>query len=108
VHLCTKPLIFIKVRAGGHLQGLVAQLVQNHLFSKKEFYSFLVYCAFFREEAGENMIHFVRKLRELVPKMIINQPTSGFPQVSNISKNHEIYVVSIYGPAKVPITLLNI
>jgi hypothetical protein len=41
------------------------------------------------------MIHFVRKLRELVPKMIINQPTSGFPQVSNISKNHDISVVSI-------------
>ena len=40
----------------------------------------------FRKEAGENMIHFVRKLRELVPKMIINQPTYGFPQVNIITK----------------------
>jgi hypothetical protein len=40
------------------------------------------------------MIHFVRKLRQLVPKMIINQPTSGFPQVSIISQNHEISVHS--------------
>ena len=27
------------------------------------------------------MIHFVKKLRQLQPKMIIGQPTYGFPQV---------------------------
>lgn len=34
-----------------------------------------------RKEAGPNMIHFVRKLRQLQPKMIISQPTYGYPQV---------------------------
>ena len=33
-------------------------------------------------KAGPNMIHFVRKLRELQPTMIIGQPTYGFPQVN--------------------------
>jgi len=32
-------------------------------------------------KAGPNMIHFVKKLRKLQPKMIIGQPTYGFPQV---------------------------
>ena len=31
--------------------------------------------------AGPNMIHFIKKLRELNPKMIIGQPTYGFPAV---------------------------
>jgi len=31
--------------------------------------------------AGENMIHFVRKLRALRPKMIISQPTYGYPAI---------------------------
>jgi hypothetical protein len=35
----------------------------------------------YRKEAGANMVHFIKKLRELVPKMIINQPTYGYPQV---------------------------
>ena len=35
--------------------------------------------------AGPNMIHFIRKLRELNPKMIIGQPTYGFPAVRSIS-----------------------
>ena len=35
--------------------------------------------------AGPNMIHFIRKLRELNPKMIIGQPTYGFPAVRCIS-----------------------
>jgi len=34
-----------------------------------------------RGEAGPNMIHFVRKLRELKPEAIIGQPTYGYPQV---------------------------
>ena len=32
-------------------------------------------------EAGPNMIHFVRKLKELNPKMYVNQPVYGFPNV---------------------------
>lgn len=32
-------------------------------------------------KAGPNMIHFVRRLRQLQPKMIIGQPTYGYPQV---------------------------
>jgi hypothetical protein len=91
--LTTKPLIFIKVRAGGHEQGLVAKF-RIIYFLKRNFTHFWFYWAFFRVEAGENMIHFVRKLRELVPKMIINQPSSVFPQVSIISQNHEISVHS--------------
>jgi len=31
--------------------------------------------------AGENMVHFVRKLRELSPNMIISQPTYGYPAI---------------------------
>jgi len=31
--------------------------------------------------AGPNMIHFIKKLRELNPKMIIGQPTYGFPAI---------------------------
>ena len=34
-----------------------------------------------RAEAGPNMVHFIRRLRELQPKMIISQPTYGYPQV---------------------------
>ena len=37
--------------------------------------------------AGENLIHFVRKLRELQPKMIISQPTYGYPAVIRITKS---------------------
>ncbi len=36
---------------------------------------------FYRKEAGPNMVHFIRRLRELVPNMIISQPTYGYPQV---------------------------
>ena len=31
--------------------------------------------------AGPNMVHFIKRLRQLVPDMIISQPTYGFPQV---------------------------
>merc|ERR1712241_55067 len=31
--------------------------------------------------AGPNMIHFIAKLRELSPKMIISQPTYGYPAI---------------------------
>jgi len=31
--------------------------------------------------AGPNLVHFIRKLRTLVPNIIIGQPTYGFPQV---------------------------
>lgn len=31
--------------------------------------------------AGTNMIHFIKKLRQLNPKMIIGQPTYGFPAI---------------------------
>merc|ERR1712086_92583 len=34
-----------------------------------------------KEEAGPNMIHFIRKLRELKPDLIISQPVYGYPQV---------------------------
>ena len=39
-----------------------------------------------RREAGPNMIHFIRKIREIrkaagLPRMIISQPTYGYPQV---------------------------
>ena len=35
-----------------------------------------------QQAAGPNMIFFIKKLRQLVPKMIISQPAYGFPQVS--------------------------
>jgi len=39
-----------------------------------------------RRDAGPNMIHFIRKIREIretagLPRMIISQPTYGYPQV---------------------------
>lgn len=34
-----------------------------------------------KKEAGPNMIHFIKKLRQLKPNMIITQPTYGYPQV---------------------------
>ena len=34
------------------------------------------------KEAGENMVYFIRKLKELQPKIIVSQPTYGYPQVA--------------------------
>lgn len=34
-----------------------------------------------RHEAGPNMVHFIRRLKELKPNIIISQPTYGYPQV---------------------------
>ena len=31
--------------------------------------------------AGPNMVHFVKKLKQLAPNMIVSQPTYGYPQV---------------------------
>merc|ERR1711872_124164 len=31
--------------------------------------------------AGKNMVHFIRKLKELNPNIIVSQPTYGYPQV---------------------------
>ncbi len=36
------------------------------------------------KQAGVNMVHFIRKLRTLVPNMIISQPAYGYPQVRNL------------------------
>ena len=45
--------------------------------------------------AGPNMIHFIRKLRELNPKMIIGQPTYGFPAVRKpISKYFTVVFIT--------------
>ena len=33
------------------------------------------------QEAGPNMLHFIRKLKSLVPEMIVSQPVYGYPQV---------------------------
>jgi len=34
-----------------------------------------------KKNAGPNMVHFVRKLKQLNPSMIVSQPTYGWPQV---------------------------
>ena len=34
-----------------------------------------------RKNAGPNMVHFIHKLRQLKPHIIIGQPTYGYPQV---------------------------
>jgi len=34
-----------------------------------------------RKEAGPNMIHFIRRLKELAPNIIVSQPVYGYPQV---------------------------
>jgi len=34
-----------------------------------------------KKAAGPNMIHFIRKLKELWPNVIVSQPTYGYPQV---------------------------
>merc|ERR1712002_62009 len=33
------------------------------------------------QESGVNLVHFVKKLKSLQPKMIVNQPVYGYPQV---------------------------
>lgn len=35
-----------------------------------------------KKNAGPNMVHFIRKLRQLKPDIIIGQPTYGYPQVA--------------------------
>merc|ERR1711970_1716363 len=41
-------------------------------------------------ESGENLVHFVRKLKSLQPNMIVNQPVFGYPDVKaeNAVVNH--------------------
>jgi len=34
-----------------------------------------------KKEAGPNMIHFIRRLKELNPSIIVSQPTYGYPQI---------------------------
>jgi len=34
-----------------------------------------------RGEAGPNLVHFIRKLKSLVPGFLVTQPTYGYPQV---------------------------
>jgi len=34
-----------------------------------------------KKEAGPNMIHFIRRLKEISPNMIVSQPVYGYPQV---------------------------
>ena len=38
--------------------------------------------------AGKNMIYFVRKLKQLQPKMIIGQPTYGYPAVNEYQSKY--------------------
>jgi len=35
-----------------------------------------------REEAGPNLVHFIRKLKSLQPDWIVSQPTYGYPQIA--------------------------
>lgn len=35
------------------------------------------------------MLHFIRKLKSLVPDMIVSQPTYGYPQVNNGHPTHK-------------------
>ena len=34
-----------------------------------------------RGEAGPNLVHFIRKLKSLLPGFLVTQPTYGYPQV---------------------------
>jgi hypothetical protein len=36
----------------------------------------------FRPEAGPNMVHFIRKLKQLHPEILVGQPTYGYPQIA--------------------------
>lgn len=38
------------------------------------------------QEAGPNMVHFIRKIKSIHPDLIISQPTYGYPQV--VSRPH--------------------
>ena len=35
-----------------------------------------------RGEAGPNLVHFIRKLKSLLPGFLVTQPTYGYPQVA--------------------------
>ena len=43
-----------------------------------------------RGEAGPNLVHFIRKLKSLLPGFLVTQPTYGYPQVKTILIWHEI------------------
>ena len=35
-------------------------------------------------EAGPNLVHFIRKLKSLLPGFLVTQPTYGYPQVNTM------------------------
>ena len=45
--------------------------------------------------AGKNMLYFIKKLKRLRPKMIIGQPTYGYPAV-HYSTYFQLSVVALY------------
>ena len=55
-----------------------------------------------KNDAGQNMLHFINKLRSIKPNIIVGQPTYGYPQVihSALEKcSDEVFrtpMVSIY------------
>ena len=63
-------------------QGYFIQNTQHIIFLSCSVSTILLTCFIFRKEAGSNMVHFIKRLRELVPNIIISQPTYGYPQVN--------------------------
>ena len=52
-----------------------------------------------KKAAGRNMVHFIRKLRQLQPDILIGQPTYGYPQVAaeNYVINHANNLINSVG-----------
>ena len=49
------------------------------------------------QEAGPNMLHFIRKLKSIVPDMIVSQATYGVPLVlvnynASSKDNHDVFL----------------
>ena len=43
--------------------------------------------------AGQNMVYFIMKLRQLVPNIIISQPTYGYPLVTTFSSLSSSFLI---------------
>ena len=40
------------------------------------------------QAAGPNMVHFVRRIKEIHPDLMVSQPTYGYPQVTGCEEKY--------------------
>ena len=75
---------------GVRIIAALSQLISTiHALSKFALESSPQHQLPFAQIAGPNMMVFIKKLRQLVPKMIISQPAYGFPPVKSFWVNEK-------------------